>query len=133
MADPKKLAKATPQPEKSKKQQIVPISDARTFDLQEEVTKLRADVDSHHGEQKQIIVGAVIATAVALLLVTVGVVVQLFIFNSMFKDSLDKVKEAHFQDYKELQKSVSDAKDEMNESKEAMTKEISDIKTTLPN
>jgi hypothetical protein len=118
MSDFEAPFKRVDRPQKAKQlDQIVPLSDARAADINEEVKKLRKDVDDHHGEQKQIIIGVVVATAIALLLVAVGVAVQLFVFNSMFKDSLDKVQESHFQDYKKLQ-------DELNQTKDALHQEI---------
>lgn len=93
---------------------LQPLSDARVDDLQIEVRELKKLTEKYHSEQKNIIVGTVIATGVAVLLIVVSVVVEVIIFNSSYKDSLDEVQKQHFDDYKALQDSVNDTRNDLN-------------------
>ena len=109
---------------------LLPLSDARIADLQEQVSTLKKEVTKHHDEQKQIIIGVVVATSIAVLLVVAGVVVQLLIFDSSYKDGLSKQQDDNVANYKELQKSVQDAKDIFQQQILDLDKQIMSSQTT---
>ncbi|QQG50989.1 MAG: hypothetical protein HZB75_00560 [Candidatus Saccharibacteria bacterium] len=101
---------------------IAPTTDIRIDNLEKQIKALEKTTDKHHGEQRNIIIGAVFATV----LIVASVAAEVIMFNATFNQNLDSAQKQQREDYKSLQ-------EEINRTKDALHQEIiTQIRPTPP-
>lgn len=123
---PEKLQSSKPEKAKKSTQGFIPVGDDRLEAAEKRIDSLEGELEKHKGEQKTVIIGAVVATAVAIILVLGTITVEVIIFNTKYNDGLTELQKQNAQDSK-------DAQDSANRFRDTITQDIVNLKLQTSN
>jgi hypothetical protein len=94
---------------------FIPVGDERLESLETQFNQLVERVDKQQDDQKHILVGAVVATAIAVLLVIAAISAEIIISNDKYNEALNEAQGQRLEDYKGIRDEFENLKDKQGQ------------------